>query len=145
MQIKLRRLTPKDYSILIDLWTTAGLTSLRPNGRDSWKCVTEQIERDPDLFLGAFVDDVLVGACVGSDDGRKGWINRLTVMQSYRRKGIAGKLIAQIEATLRKRGRRIICALIEDWNNISIELFKKEGYTVNKDILYLSKRENEDV
>jgi ribosomal protein S18 acetylase RimI-like enzyme len=145
MDIKVRTLAAGDYPDILALWKSAGLTSLREKGRDGKESVTVQMERDPDLFIGAFIDGKLVGVCVGSDDGRKGWINRLTVHPDFRRRGIAKQLLAETERALKKRGRKIICADIEEWNVDSLALFQKEKYVLHKDILYLSKRESEDV
>lgn len=143
--IVFRLLQPSDYDSMIALWETAGLTSLRKNGRDSRESVAAQMHRDPDLVIGAFHGDFLVGISLGSYDGRKGWINRLTVHPNYQRKGIGRALLAKTENALRKRGCRIICALVEDWNQVSLDLFLKENYVLHKDIYYLSKRDNDEV
>jgi GNAT superfamily N-acetyltransferase len=103
------------------------------------------MKENPELFLGAFEGRILVGTLVGSYDGRKGWINRLAVDPEHRRKGIAQLLIARVEMALRKKGARIICALVETPNLESVNLFEKLGYITHRDILYLSKRESKDV
>jgi len=122
----------------------AGL-SYRPNGRDSRNEISRQIKESNDLFIGAFENNALIGVVVGSDDGRKGWINRIAVDPKHRRKGVAQALINAAEDALRKRGRKIICTLIEDWNKNSLKLFKKCNYVLHRDIFYLSKRENKEV
>ncbi len=106
--------------------------------------MAKEIRDNPDLVLGAYEGDELIGVIVGSDDGRKGWINRLAVLPKYRRQGVASALIVSCEKALRKRGRRIICTLVED-NPESLKLFKKAGYTKHDEIFYLSKREAKDV
>ena len=58
---------------------------------------------------------------------------------------MAQVLINAVEDALRKRGRKIICTLIEDWNKNSLKLFEKHNYVLHRDIFYLSKRENEEV
>ncbi|MDI6916212.1 MAG: GNAT family N-acetyltransferase [Thermoplasmatales archaeon] len=142
--MKIKTLTQDDYDIIIDLWKRAGL-SYRPNGRDSRNEVCRQIKESNVLFIGVFENNVLIGVVVGSDDGRKGWINRLAVEPRHRRKGVAQFLINAVENALRKRGRKIICTLIEDWNENSLKLFEKCNYVLHRDIFYLSKRENEGV
>jgi len=101
--------------------------------------------RTPELFLGAFEGRTLVGTVVGSYDGRKGWINRLAVDPDHRWQGIGQLLIARIEKSLKKKGARIISALVKESNLKSISLFEKLGYVTDRGILYLSKRESEDV
>lgn len=144
MTVKIRTLSPSDYDAIITLWKDAGLTSLRNKGRDSRREITKQMRRDPDLFIGAFDGKRLVGTSVGSDDGRKGWINRLAVAHAYQRKGLAKMLLRKTEIALRRRGRKIICALIDDWNEASLGFFKNQKYVLHSDILYLSKRDSEE-
>jgi len=138
-------LTPDHYDAMMRLWKEVGLSSLRPRGRDRRELVKKEMTENPDLFLGAFEGEVLIGVCVGTDDGRKGWLNRLAVHPDHRRKGVAQELIRATEDALGKRGRRIIGILIEDENRLSLELFKKEGYVLHRDITYLSKREGPEV
>ena len=140
MEPEIRELRLDDYQEMIALWERAGLP-YRPEGRDSRAAIAEQMERDPDLFLGAYVQEKLIGTVIGSDDGRKGWINRLAVDPDYRRQGIAQLLIADLERRLMERGRKIIAVLVEDWNDVSLKLFQKCGYILDRSILYLSKRE----
>jgi len=142
--MEIRLLTIDDYDSIISLWKSAALP-FKPQGRDKKEMIKEQLEKDPDLFIGAFEGKELIAAIIGTDDGRKGWINRLAVSPGYRRLGVALKLIEELEVALRKRKRRIICTLIEDPNEASFTLFKKAGYIKHDDIHYLSKREDDDV
>lgn len=142
--MEIRRLTISDYDRIMRLWSRAGLPA-RPKGRDSKEAITEEIKANPDFFLGAFEKDHLIGVAIISSDLRKGWINRLAVGPDRRSRGVAKALIAECEKTLRNRGLRLFCALIEDSNVASISLFKKCGYVEHHDILYLSKRDSDDV
>lgn len=130
---------------MVKLWRRSRLP-FKPKGRDSREAVQQQMRRNPDFFLGAFHEGTLVGIVVGSYDGRhKGWINRLAVHPLYRREGVAKELVARMENILGKQGAKIICALIEEQNQVSIRLFDKLGYVTSRSIIYLSKRESQDV
>jgi ribosomal protein S18 acetylase RimI-like enzyme len=142
--MEIRRLAISDYDRMIGLWSRASLPS-RPKGRDSKEAITAEIEANPDFFLGAIEKGRLIGVAIVSSDLRKGWINRLAVDPDCRNRGVAKALIAECEKTLRNRGLRLFCALIEDSNVASISLFKKCGYVEHHDILYLSKRDSDDV
>ena len=140
----IRRLTINDYEEIVRLWLRAKLP-FKSKGRDSKEAIEAQMKADPDLFLGAFEDNHLVGTVIISRDVRKGWINRLAVDPDHRHRGIAKALIAESERTLRKQGVRIFCALIEDYNATSKKLFKECGYVEHHDIKYFSKRDSDEV
>jgi len=103
--------------------------------------LTKQWKRNPSYFLGAFSGDRLVGVSVFTDDGRKGWINRLAVLPGERRKGVASKLVESSQSILKKKRLRLLCALIETDNEQSIRLFENLGFEVEKGILYVTRRD----
>jgi GNAT superfamily N-acetyltransferase len=142
--MEIRNLTIDNYEDMVKLWSRAKLP-FKPNGRDSKQAIATQMKANPDFFLGAFEGSRLIGTVIISCDMRKGWINRLAVDPEYRLHGVAKALIAESEKILRKHGIRIVCALIEDYNVASKKLFKKLGYVEHHDIIYFSKRENEEV
>ncbi len=141
--VRIRALTIGDYDGLLALWRDADLP-YRPNGRDSRSSMKNQMEHDPELFLGAFQDDRMVGSVIATFEGRKGWINRLAVAPQNRRRGVAKVLVERAELALRKRGAEVIAALVERENSPSLALFQESGYKVHHDIVYLSKRDRED-
>ncbi len=142
--MEIRKLTINDYEEIIKLWSKARLP-YKPRGRDSKEAIAVEMKANPEFFLGAFGDSRLVGMVIISCDMRKGWINRLAVDPDYRNRGIAKALIAESEKTLRKRGVRIFCALVEDYNAVSKKLFKECGYVEHRDIIYFSKRDSNEV
>jgi ribosomal protein S18 acetylase RimI-like enzyme len=142
--MEIRKLTISDYEEIIKFWSRARLP-YKPKGRDSKEAIAAQMKANPEFFLGAFEDNLLVGMVIISCDMRKGWINRLAVDPDYRNCGIATALIAESEKILRKHGIRIFCALIEDYNTVSKELFKECGYVEHRDIIYFSKRDSNEV
>ena len=144
-RISIKKLTMKDYPAMLRIWKEAGLPS-KPKGRDSPKVTAKQMRLTPDFYIGAFDKDKLVGVVVASYESRlKGWINRLAVVPSYQRQGVAEKLVKKAEKTLERHGAKIFCALIEMPNDKSVGLFQKMGYVSHKDILYVTKRESQDV
>jgi len=142
--MEIRKLTIGDYEEMVRLWSKAKLP-FKPRGRDSKEAIAAQIAANPEFFLGALERNRLVGTVIISCDMRKGWINRLAVDPAYKRRGIAKVLIAESEKTLRKQGIRIFCALIEDYNVASKELFRECGYVEHRDIVYFSKRDSSEV
>ena len=142
--VKVRELTINDYDALCALWEEAGLP-FRPNGRDQRERIAREIEGPCSVFLIAEDEGELVGAILGTHDGRKGWINRLAVSPRHRRQGIASELVAAVEERLSARGIEIFAGQIEDWNESSMIFFERLGYTQHDDIIYYTKRKNPEV
>lgn len=140
--VNIRHLTVEDYEAAIALWQRSGLPSIRPQGRDSKDEFAQQIDRGQ-IVIGLEDDGKLIGIVVATNDTRKGWINRLAIDPDDRRKGYGAQLIHAAEDALRSIGIKVIAALIEDWNDASLALFKREGYAVHSDIVYVSKRDSE--
>ncbi|MBC7219914.1 GNAT family N-acetyltransferase [Candidatus Bipolaricaulota bacterium] len=143
MTATIRELSIADYDDLIGLWEEAGLP-FRPRGRDRRQAIARQMEGGTAIFLGAEQDGELVGAVLGTHDGRKGWINRLAVHPAYRRRGIGRALVGAVEERLHGMGIEIIAALVEDWNEDSMAFFARLGYVAHRDIVYFSRRRSPD-
>lgn len=139
----IRPLREDELEEMTRLWVEAGLP-YRPKGRDSLDGLRTQRSRDPDLFLGAFEGSVMVGVVIATDDGRKGWINRLAVRPRYQKRGIGKALVAACEAALRKRGRGVFSILIEGRNDASEGLFLGAGYKDESYIRYYAKRDSDE-
>ncbi len=139
-RVVIRRLREAELGPMIDLWKMSGL-SHKPRGRDRISALRAQRRGSPDLFLGAFDGSRLVGAVIASDDGRRGWVNRLVVLPEARRRGVAKYLIKAAEEALRNRGRHLFCVHVESDNEPSMNLLEKAGYIRQKEILYYAKRE----
>jgi N-acetylglutamate synthase len=134
---------PDEYEAVTSLWTEAGL-SYRPNGRDRPEKALVELERGTAVFLLAEVDGRLAGVVVATNDGRKGWINRLAVAPAYRRRGIAALLVREAEARLAEAGMEITAALIETPNQGSLAFFQAIGYVHDPLIEYVSRRRSPD-
>lgn len=139
--LTIRPIEEDELALMVDVWHKAGLPC-RPRGRDSPEELRRQHRDDPEGFLGAFVEGRMVGVVIASDDGRKGWINRLAVLPEARRRGVAKALVTAAEGVLRKRGRKLFAVLIEDYNDASMRLFRSLGYAREDKIIYFAKRED---
>jgi ribosomal protein S18 acetylase RimI-like enzyme len=137
--VTVRELRLDDYDAVQRLWSEAGLP-VRPQGRDRLEKVAVELERGTALFLLAEAGGEVVGVVLGTNDGRKGWINRLAVAPAYQRRGIARLLVQEIEARLTALGLDITAALIESHNQTSLDFFQAIGYIHDAEIEYVSKR-----
>lgn len=140
---KMRKYRDEDFPAVIALWTETGLP-LKPRGRDRRDKMETQAGEPNVLFLVAEENGTLTGTVVGTHDSRKGWINRLAVSPAHRNRGIAGRLVEEVERWLAQLGIEIIACLIEEENPISMQVFEKLGYKRHSDIIYFTKRKSEE-
>jgi ribosomal protein S18 acetylase RimI-like enzyme len=139
-EFQLRHLAPDDHQAIVSLWQRTGLKSVRLSGRDSQEAMVTQAASGVQEIIGLVDDQRLIAVIVATHDGRKGWLNRLAVDPDYRGQGLARRLIREAQTWLTKQSIDVWAALIEDHNDVSVQLFRSEGYTVHDDIIYLSKR-----
>lgn len=139
----IKELSLQDYERIIDLWNQSGMHA-RPKGRDRLDNLGRQMALGTVFILGDEEAGILRGVIIISHDGRKGWMNRLAVLPKYREKGIASNLIGESENRLRRIGIEIFAAHIEEENSSSRRLFEKLGYTPARDIIYYTKRLNDE-
>lgn len=133
----------ENHAEIIDLWQRAGL-HIRPKGRDSLAAFSAQMATGVQTPIGLRNGDRLVAVVMATHDSRKGWINRLAVDPDYRRQGVATRLIALCEEHFRNLGIDVWAALIEDWNEASLALFREAGYLIHEDVIYASRRARVD-
>jgi ribosomal protein S18 acetylase RimI-like enzyme len=133
-----------DYENVIDLWQKSRLP-FKPNGRDSKQSLKKEINKPSSIFLLIEKEEEIIGSVFGTHDGRKGWINRLAIRPDFQNQGLGSMLLTKLLNRFSKMGIKIIAALIEDWNDTSINFFKKNNFQVHKDIYYLTHRESPDV
>jgi len=143
-ELVFRRARCEDYDGMIALWTRAGLKH-QPSGRDSRQNLQKEME-DPDVdILLALDGDRIIGSVIGTNDGRKGWVNRLAVDPIHRGEGVAMELVEMVEDCFESRSLKIICCLINSENGPSQSLFERIGYECRPEVVYYSKRKDHDV
>lgn len=123
--LKIRTFELSDYPRVKNLWTESGLDSVVG---DSFEEIKRKISRDPELFLVAELDNVLVGTVLGAWDGRRGWIYHLGVLPTHQRSGIASKLVSEVETRMRSKGVLKVWTLVYNTNRNSLAFFRKNGY-----------------
>lgn len=144
MKIKIREFIISDYHGIIELWKESKLP-YKQKGRDSLENIKKELQKGYCIFLVAVDENKIVGSVFGTNDGRKGWINRLAVKTEYRERGIASQLVEEIEKRFNNLGIGIIACLIEDDNQDSLKVFSKFGYSEFTGMHYLTKRKHPEI
>jgi ribosomal protein S18 acetylase RimI-like enzyme len=106
--IVIRNARHDDIQGLLALWHA---TESGPSVTDTPAHLAMLVDQAPDLFLAAETDGRVVGSVLGGWDLWRGHIYRLAVHPAYQRRGLARRLVAEIEARLRARGAMRIYAL----------------------------------
>jgi ribosomal protein S18 acetylase RimI-like enzyme len=118
---------PQDYAEVYALWESAG-SGIRAGRSDTPEEITKKLQRDPDLFLVAYVPNKIVGTVMGGFDGRRGMIYHLAVLEDYRGQGIGAELMDRLEEGLRKKGCRRCYLLVTQENHDAIRFYEDRGW-----------------
>lgn len=107
------------------LWEAAGLRSLG----DDDQSLRKFAQRNPGSFLVAVRGEAVIGSAMGGWDGRRGWIYHVAVATGERRKGLATRLVAGVEAQLASLGCPKVNVIVRDGNTDGAEFWEASGYT----------------
>jgi ribosomal protein S18 acetylase RimI-like enzyme len=98
-----------------------------------------KMNKDPQLFLVAIIDDSVIGTVMGGFDGHRGWVYSLAVAPEHRRRGIATALVQELEAALAEAGCLKVNLQVRGSNSDVLGFYEHAGYCV-EDRVSLGKR-----
>ena len=130
--LALREFTMADYEAVDGLWRRAGLW-MRPS--DKADRVALKLTRDPDLFLVALAGHRIVGVTMGGWDGRRAYVYHLAVEPEWQRRGVASRLMDELEERFRAKGALKAKLQIVQGNDASAAFFGARGYRLESDCL----------
>ena len=112
---------PADYQQVFELWQSIE-KGVHVGRSDTLAEIGKKLERDPDLFLVAELDDRIIGSVIGGFDGRRGIIYHLAVASTFRGRGVSSRLMDEVESRLRAKGC-LKCYLLVTVDNIEVEAY----------------------
>lgn len=118
---------PTDYEAVVQLWDSAG-EGIRLQRSDQPEEIQKKIARDPDLFLVACDAGKIIGTVIGGFDGRRGTIYHLAVEPEYRRKGLATRLMAEVESLLKAKGCIRCYLFVTPKNQLAMQFYSDLGW-----------------
>lgn len=124
---------PDDYQDVYNLWAQAG-QGIHIRRSDEPNEIAKKIARDPDLFLLAEKDGILVGSVLGGFDGRRGLMYHLAVAKEHRRQGVGSVLVTALEQRLRDKGCIRYYLLVTRDNQDAIRFYEKRGWVLLDDL-----------
>ena len=130
---------PQDYEDARRLWEIAG-PGVHVRSSDQPDEIQKKLQRDPDLFLVAEVDGTLAGTVIGGFDGRRGMIYHLAVNAGYRKQGIGGMLMDEVEKRLKAKGCLKSYLLVTIDNEEAMRFYEKRKWE-RMDTLYIYGKE----
>jgi ribosomal protein S18 acetylase RimI-like enzyme len=117
---------PDDYLTVVELWERSG-PGIKVGRSDTLDEVAKKIQRDPDLFLVATIQDEIIGAVIGGFDGRRGMVYHLAVDKEYRQSGVGTALMESLEDRLREKGCLRSYLMVRKENNAA-QFYEKQGW-----------------
>lgn len=136
MPVRIREFKISDYNEVKGIWKKSGLEIRLGDGVEG---IRAKLERDPDLFLVAEEGGRIIGSVMGAWDGRRGWLYHLGVLPGHQRRGIATKLVKEVEKRMRRKGVVKVNALIYETNGPSLAFFRSMGYTADRTTVFHGK------
>ena len=136
MNIRLMRID--DYEQVYELWMSCAGMGLN-NLDDSKEGIEKFLNRNPDTCFVADVENVIVGAILVGNDGRRGYIYHTAVNPQYRNQGIAKNLVDTSVTALQKIGINKTALVVFDRNEAGNDFWEKMGFTVRNDLIYRNK------
>ena len=105
-----------------------------PPHNDPIKDIQSKLKIQPELFLVAVNDHLLVGSAMAGYDGHRGWVYYLAGDPSYRRNGIVTALMKKVEGLLAQMSCSKLNLQIRADNSDLQALYEKLGYSVEERI-----------
>jgi ribosomal protein S18 acetylase RimI-like enzyme len=131
-----RTMTINDYDAAIALWSES--EGVRIRDADSREGIEKYLLRNPGLSFVAEVEGELVGTIMAGHDGKRGYVQHLSVADSHRRLGIATRLVSLCLEALKNEGIQKSHLMILPENEAAQTFWASQGWAYRSDILLYS-------
>jgi len=122
---RIRECLHEDCPAVLDVWRQAQAI---PSRTDTLEELRRLVDENTGLFLVAEEAGRLIGTIIGGWDGWRANIYRLAVLPEFRRGGVAGSIVAEVERRLRARGARRVTALVVRSEDHAMAFWEAAGY-----------------
>jgi len=128
MTLQIRAFRDGDRAEVVELWAEAFPDE--PGHNASSDMIDRKLRVQPELFLVAIVDGRVVGTAMAGFDGVRGWLHRLAVRVSARRRGIGAQLVRSVEDGLAALGCPKVNLQVRAENTSVVAFYRAIGYAI---------------
>jgi ribosomal protein S18 acetylase RimI-like enzyme len=137
LTIEIRTLQPDDFAAADSLWSFMKGIVLRED--DNPESFSRFLARNPDCCYGVWQGrDLLVGAIMAGQDGRRGYLYHLAVKPRFRRQGIGQQLAEKSLSAMQTQGINKFHAYVKRRNVTASAFWKNMGWDLRSDICVYS-------
>ena len=136
MTFALRAMQADDYPALLQLWQQGEGLVLRET--DSPEAIAAYLARNPGLSFIALTQDQLIGCLLVGTDGRRGYLQHLTVCPSHRGQGIGKALLQAATSALYAIGIDKTHLLVLADNADAMAFYRHLGWSDRADVRLFS-------
>jgi ribosomal protein S18 acetylase RimI-like enzyme len=123
--VEIRELRPSDGDEVRALWQASGIR-IRPGDDDV--SLTRLLSRNPGMCLVGSEGDRIVATALAGFDGRRGWLYHVATHPELRRRGIATRIVREVEERLRTQGCKKLNLIVWDEEEDAIAFWTALGY-----------------
>jgi ribosomal protein S18 acetylase RimI-like enzyme len=132
LRSEIRPFATTDRETVWTLWADAFPNE--PAYNQSQRMIARKLRVQPELFLVAVEDGVVAGTVMAGYDGVRGWIHRLAVARTARRRGIGTALLREAEMRLLALGCPKVNLQVRASNAGVVAFYEAAGYKVEANI-----------
>ena len=110
--IKIEHLTFSDYEKVFSFWNSCDGLNMHHDYSETPEGFSYFLDRNPGFCFLARDGEKIIGAVLGSHDGRRGFINHMAVSNEYRNKGIGRILVHNVIESLKSIGIKKILIFV---------------------------------
>lgn len=125
--VKIRPYEMSDESAVIGLWGEA--FPRNPPWNAPAKNIRTKLTVQPELFVVAEFDELVIGTAMAGFDGHRGWVYFLAVAKAHRRRGVGQALMRHVEAALRDLGCAKLNLQVREDNEDALSFYRRIGFS----------------
>ena len=138
----IRVMTIEDYEGVYHLWVSTPEMGIN-NTDDSREGIGKYLKRNPTTSFVAVDNEQIIGAVLAGHDGRRGFIQHMTVLPEYRNQGIASRLVEKAMNALDHEGIHKVALVAFQKNEVGNAFWESVGFTKREDLFYRNKNIHE--